>query len=255
MFECSASAQGESASLAISPSLELSLSLEVSGLLLHNTQSNLFVLHSSLASPNFFTQALGYLQEQSNALNASQQLTMAVFCSEEQRTELKSRLSLKDFCHTNNYSYLQKEAPGFACADRLTELGLSIKTLDLSYLHLLLEHYKHVNDAAYLSARLESGCVLGLFAEGIPAGFIGEHDEGTMGMLEIFPPFRRRGYALILEGAKISQLMAEGRTPCDMVITNNEASHRLQHKLGCTLGKESCWWIGRIDHSADSSNN
>ena len=33
----------------------------------------------------------------------------------------------------------------------------------------------------------------GAFVDGQLAGFVGEHSEGSMGMLEIFPAYRRRG--------------------------------------------------------------
>lgn len=73
-------------------------------------------------------------------------------------------------------------------------------------------------------------------------GFIGEHDEGSMGMLEVFPDHRRCGYARALEAALMEDLLLQGRVPYCHVDPANEASKALQEKLGLRrVGPMQCW--------------
>lgn len=82
----------------------------------------------------------------------------------------------------------------------------------------------------------------GYDARGDLVGFIGEHDEGSMGMLEVFPAYRRRGYARALEAALMNALHAAGRTPYCHVDPANRASIALQRTLGLTrVGSTQCW--------------
>lgn len=46
--------------------------------------------------------------------------------------------------------------------------------------------------------RLRAGVMLGAFLRDRPAGFIGLHEEGSMGMPEVLPEFRRMGVARAL---------------------------------------------------------
>ena len=55
----------------------------------------------------------------------------------------------------------------------------------------------------YVEDRLKAGVIFGAFVDGRLAGFVGEHHEGSMGMLEVVPEFRRRGIAQALEAALI----------------------------------------------------
>ena len=74
------------------------------------------------------------------------------------------------------------------------------------------------------------------------AGFIGEHLEGSMGLLYVYPEFRHRGYAEELEKAMIARTLKEGNVPFGEVEKNNTASLTLQKKLGMAVSDRiSCW--------------
>lgn len=80
------------------------------------------------------------------------------------------------------------------------------------------------------------------YADGRLAGFMGEHLEGSMGLLYVFPEFRRRGYAEELEKARIAKTLREGLVPVAQIEKNNLASMALQRKLGLTVSaKLACW--------------
>lgn len=89
-----------------------------------------------------------------------------------------------------------------------------------------------------------SGAIFGAFIEGKLAGFIGEHIEGSLGMLEVFEEYRRKGIAAELESYMINLHLSRGHLPYGDVIVGNEASMKLQRKLGLKVSKEIyCWAI------------
>lgn len=81
-------------------------------------------------------------------------------------------------------------------------------------------------------------------ASGGMVGFAGSHTEGGMGILKIFPPYRRRGYAAELERFMIRHFMQRGLIPFGQVKTDNAASAALQRKLGMTKAPQGAYWLG-----------
>jgi len=78
---------------------------------------------------------------------------------------------------------------------------------------------------------------------GTLVGFIGSHEEGSMGMLEVFPQYRRRGIGEYLTLAYASRLLAKGRVPWSQVIAGNDASLAMQLKWGFTVAPERIAWL------------
>ena len=101
----------------------------------------------------------------------------------------------------------------------------------------------HDGDGAYIRNRIEHGALFGVFESDALAGFAGFHDDGSMGMLEILPPFRRRGYAAQLEAFLIAAALKEGRAPYCHVVDGNEASLHLQQKMGLTCTSLPAIWV------------
>lgn len=120
--------------------------------------------------------------------------------------------------------------------------ALDIRPLTRAHAPVILERY-HLIEERDVYDHLDRGWIYGGFnADGDLVGFIGEHDEATMGMLEIFPAFRRRGYARELEGALINRFRAEGRRVFCHVDPANMASQGLQEKLGLRrVPLMQCW--------------
>lgn len=97
-------------------------------------------------------------------------------------------------------------------------------------------------DVDYILGAIDRG-MLGLFDGENLAGFIGVHDEGSLGMLEVLPPYRRRGYGLVLQLAIIRAALAEGRYAYGQVAEHNAASLALQQKAGMTVCPEKIYWF------------
>lgn len=130
--------------------------------------------------------------------------------------------------------YTRKEA--------LPKKEADIRRLSVSYLEAIAENYTLV-DKSVLQERLVSGVMYGIFVKEELAGFIGEHEEGGMGMLMVFPSFRRRGLAEALETDLINRTLQRGHTPFCQIFEGNESSYKLQEKLGLYCAKEKLWWF------------
>lgn len=120
-----------------------------------------------------------------------------------------------------------------------------IRPLDESFLPFVSEHYQNIPDEEYLLGRLRAGVMFGAFVEGEPAGFIGMHEEGSMGMLEVLPRFRRRGIARMLETYQVNRLLKAGAVPYAQIKAGNAASVELHRKLGFRLSAASICWLMR----------
>ncbi len=118
-----------------------------------------------------------------------------------------------------------------------------IRPLGAEYLEAVSAQYSLFHNPDYIRDRLERGLMSGAFADGKLAGFIGEHGEGSMGMLEVFPAYRRRGLGLALESFEINRFLSEGRVPFDQVIVGNEKSLGLQRKLGMLISADTLSWL------------
>ncbi|MDD4311433.1 MAG: GNAT family N-acetyltransferase, partial [Eubacteriales bacterium] len=104
-------------------------------------------------------------------------------------------------------------------------------------------HYHMVEDVRYIRERIEAD-MFGVFLNGEIAGFVGTHEERSMGLLKILPEYRRLGLAYALEARLINHLLSQGRVPfCQVAIVNN-ASIRLQQKLGLVLSDHVVYWLG-----------
>lgn len=100
----------------------------------------------------------------------------------------------------------------------------------------------------YLSRRIAVKEMYGAFirskdgAEEL-AGFIGKHSEGSIGMLTVFPQYRRQKIALALETYMINRDIEQGFTPYGQVREDNEASISVQQKMGLCFSKTPIFWM------------
>ena len=119
-----------------------------------------------------------------------------------------------------------------------------IHRLDGSHLGFVLRNYHMMDDESYLRERIAEG-MFGAFVGGELVGFIGTHDERSIGLLEVLPEYRRLGLAFALEAYLINRLLEQGRTPFCQVGIANEPSLALQRKLGMELSDATVHWLVR----------
>lgn len=125
--------------------------------------------------------------------------------------------------------------------------GLRIRALTEAELETVSAHYTLCPEEE-LRAILQGGAAFGAFLQDetgreVCAGFIGTHREGGMGLLYVGKPWRRQGIAAALERFLINRTLEKGWTPYGQIFTGNEASLRLQEKLGFRLCRKKIYWI------------
>ena len=135
------------------------------------------------------------------------------------------------------WGYIAKEPPKFEPRD--------IRLLTAESAQTVGEHYHESVD--YVRERIAAERMWGLYEDGALAGFIGIHSEGSIGMLEVFPEFRHKGYGYALEAYLISLHLQRGWIPYCHVIDGNEASIGLQKKLGMVCADLPAIWIWKED--------
>ena len=74
-------------------------------------------------------------------------------------------------------------------------------------------------------------------------GYVGRHREGSVGLLNVFPQYRRRGYGQELETFILNQVVAAGERPYCQIFEGNAASLALQAKLGWLLAEKPICWL------------
>ena len=117
-----------------------------------------------------------------------------------------------------------------------------IRTLGMEHLDALSAEYEH-GSRDYMAGRIADGVMLGAFVQGELAGFIGEHIEGSMGLLYVMPAFRRHHVGSALERAMIRATMLRGHTAYCQVFPDNAASQSLQRRLGLEAAQGMLYWL------------
>lgn len=117
-----------------------------------------------------------------------------------------------------------------------------IRRLSMDNFSYVCEHYDK-DSTSYIRDRLLAGVMYGTFVDDRLAGFIGMHSEGSLGMLYVDETCRRQGLAASLVAYAANRMLERGWTPYGHVITGNEASIRLQEKLGFYQAKNTFWWM------------
>lgn len=112
-----------------------------------------------------------------------------------------------------------------------------IRVLDESYAEAVHEHYGFPQfvDEAEVRRRLAAGTILGAFEGDDLVGFVGEHQEGSIGMLEVFAGHRGKGWGEALAATKANEMLSRGYTPWTEIYPYNKASLRIHEKLGFTV--------------------
>lgn len=124
-------------------------------------------------------------------------------------------------------------------ADRLPE----IRKIGVEYFEEAAKHYEGPDGTEYLREHLAGSGLYGAFLDGKLAGYIGRHEEGSIGMLQVFPAYRRRNVGKALETFLINQSLELGHTPFVQVVEGNEKSVALQEKLGLCFAKGKIYWM------------
>ena len=119
---------------------------------------------------------------------------------------------------------------------------ISVRTAGKADLPMLTETY-HLVSSEELEKLVARGSILLGYDGDQLIGFIGEHLEGSMGLLYVFPEFRHKGYGAALQSHFIAQTMEKGYIPFGQVEKDNYASLCLQQKLGMSRSENLIVWM------------
>ena len=118
-----------------------------------------------------------------------------------------------------------------------------IRPLDISHHAFVRAHYSSVDEDGYIEERLREGEMYGVYEDGQLAGFMGTHAEGSLGLLEILPEYRRRGLGEALERYVTRVHLSRGWTPFAQIESTNLPSQALHRKLGFDISDECLYWF------------
>ena len=121
--------------------------------------------------------------------------------------------------------------------------GGELRLLGEEMAQWVYDHYSHpFGGVAYMQGALRRG-MLGAFVDGACAGFAGFHEEGSIGMLEVLPAYRRRGVGEALLRGAVRLALERGQYAFGQVFTDNQASLALQRKVGMSVSQERLFWL------------
>ena len=123
------------------------------------------------------------------------------------------------------------------------EGSLCIHQLRLPAAEEVYSHYYYNADLDHITRRIACGEMYGAYSAGKLCGFIGTHEEGSIGLLYILPEFRRRGYARMLESFMVNRALEMGSVPFAQIVVGNEESLRLSRSLGFDISSTVLHWL------------
>ena len=107
----------------------------------------------------------------------------------------------------------------------------------------LLEHYDVIRSPEYFEERIDENELFAGYRDGKLCAFIGFHDDGSGGMLEVLPEFRRLGIGSALEVFLHNEALRRGWTPYGQIFVGNEASRKLQQSLHMVMSDGEIYWM------------
>lgn len=121
--------------------------------------------------------------------------------------------------------------------------GFEIRQLGEESFQVILDNYQAFSDPQYIHGRLAAGVMHGAVENGQVMGFIGMHAEGSVGLLQVLPPYQRRGVATALMAYMTNWCLERGWTPFSQIFEGNVASTELHKKMGWTLCQQEMFWV------------
>ena len=121
-----------------------------------------------------------------------------------------------------------------------------LRPLGLEWAPFIFAHYgkSDIGGLPHIEEAVRQG-MLGAFVDGELAGFVGFHPEGSIGLLEVLPPYRRRGLGEVLLLGAVRLALERGQYAFGQVLVDNAPSLALQKKAGLTVSEDTLYWLFR----------
>ena len=168
-------------------------------------------------------------------LNNGEAKPLIMISNAELGRKVAERFGYEGVMECYQMAYLAKEPPA---ADDVLEY----RTATMENYPLISREYGLVSEDE-LKELIERGNIIMGYENGEAVGFIGEHMEGSIGLLQVLEEHRRKGYGISLEKEMIRRTIAKGYIPFGQVVVGNTASLELQKKLGLTKSEGTIFWM------------
>ena len=156
-------------------------------------------------------------------LNNGEAKPLIMISNAELGRKVAERFGYEGVMECYQMAYLAKEPPA---ADDVLEY----RTATMENYPLISREYGLVSEDE-LKELIERGNIIMGYENGEAVGFIGEHMEGSIGLLQVLQEHRRKGYGLALEIEMIRRTLEKGYIPFGQVVVDNKASLELHKKL------------------------
>lgn len=157
---------------------------------------------------------------------------LVFLCGSQNAAALAAHFGLTGIMECHQFYYPHKSI----------ESDLELEPLNQDDADFVIEHY-HRLDPKEIKLAISQERLFGVRDRGKLFAFIGFHEENAMGMLEVLPQYRRQGWGERLERAMVARLLRIGELPYGHVVVGNEASIRLQEKLGFVQCSDKVYWM------------
>ena len=122
------------------------------------------------------------------------------------------------------FVYTKKQPPP-------VEYKADYRLLDEDFTDIVFKNYSRARDSEYIKKLLRRKWIYGAFLGKELVGFVGRHSDGSMGLLEVLPKYRRMGLGRDLEHFIIGVVLDEKKTPYAHIVLGNEVSMCLQNSV------------------------
>jgi len=118
---------------------------------------------------------------------------------------------------------------------------LQIRKLKEEELCIVQKNYDKISKEELREIYNRGNLYVGIF-QGQIIGFIGNHLEGSIGLLEVLKNYRKKGFATELQSYMINHVLEQGGIPYAQVEIDNLNSLNLQQKLGMKIAQKKIYW-------------
>lgn len=123
--------------------------------------------------------------------------------------------------------------------------GVYIRPLGIEYGELVMEAHPDTEEA-YIEEQLEKGQMIGAFLEERLVGMAGRNDCGDIGLLYVYPDYRRKHIGKALFTYLVNEVLERGQIPYSMYDTGEkecEAIQNLLEQMGMYSSKSEIFWM------------
>ena len=150
--------------------------------------------------------------------------------------EAKNRWGFSEILICHQAVFEKEEVPALTGS-------LHIQSAEEKDLSFILENYHQLDESEIRILIGIHHIFIGYDTDGNRTGIAGIHMEGSAGLLEILPEYRRHGYGMELEKYVLQYMKQNDMIPFCQVETDNDKSLALQEKIGMSISKGNVYWL------------